>query len=284
MRSAYLSVLKAAGVALIMSASAASAAFAQQQILGRVFDNATNQPVEDVTVQLLAPSGRELNRVLRTNKHGVFIMPVDQGRYRLSFRRIGFKPVESDIIDVQPKTNLQINYALTAVSVRLAKIEVKPKSGLERGREGMAKREPLGKGVFLYEKDFREIASQPVYEILGHVPGLRTWADGSVRSLEGNNCLQFMVNRQLVTEVPDIKLTWDMQFASLYQMLPNGIDIAGIEVYRKFSEVPKELQLDAWQVSPTDHGVTPVPYSGTARKMDSMPACGLVNIWTRGAW
>ncbi len=280
------SILRTSAVALILTAATAAHAAAQpqQMIHGRIVEDRTNNPIEGAYVILTSAAGRMLDRVKITNSHGVFIMPVEQGVYKLRIKRIGFDSVDTPILDVKPRANVNVNYKMTPRSVMLTKVEVKERSGLETGREGMAKREPLGLGKFLYEKDIREIASLPVYEILGRVEGLQTAPDGSLRSTEGNRCLQFLVNRLPITEVPDTRIPIDAQFASLYQMLPNGIDIRGVEIYRSFKEVPKEFRFDAWPDDPTQRGVTPVRQVGSVRNMSAMPACGLVNIWTGGAW
>ena len=283
-----LSILVAGIVAVTLAVSSTQSAMAQQSLLqvihGRLFEDRTNNPVAGATVFLIAPSGRRLNRVQTTNKNGVFIMPVDQGVYKLRILRVGFDSVDTPILDVKPRTSVNVNYALTPRSVFLKQKEEVERSSLERGREGMAKREPLGKGKFIYERDIREIANLPVYEILGRVEGLQVVADGSIRTTMGHGCMQYLVNKLPVTEIPDTQIPLDAQFASLYQMLPNGLDIAGMEVYRQFSEVPKEFRFDAWPNAPTERGVTPPRYIGSIRKNIPIPPCGLVNIWTKAAW
>ena len=280
------SILRASVVALILTAalSAHASAQPQQMIHGRIVEDRTNNPIEGAKVFLTSAAGRMLDRVQTTNKHGVFIMPVEQGVYKLRIKRLGFDSVDTPILDVKPRANVNVNYKMTPRTVMLTLVEVKPRSGLETGREGMAKREPLGLGKFLYEKDIREIANLPVYEILGRVDGLQTVADGSIRTTRGWGCLQYLVNRLPIMEVADTKIPLDAQFASLYQMLPDGRDIMGVEIYRQFSEVPEVFKHDAWPDDPSQRGVTPVRQIGTRRNMSYMPACGLVNIWTKGAW
>jgi hypothetical protein len=173
--------------------------------------------------------------------------------------------------------------------LRLAKIDVVARPGLETGEIGMAKRCSLQTGgVCLFREDFREVANKPLWEIVGKVPGLNARIDGSLESYEGNRCLQFLVNRQPVREVPgqfiDIAQLTGESFASLYEMLPDGMDIMGIEVYRSFKEVPEELRMDAYPGSVTDKGVTPPRRIGRLASTNISQACGLVSIWTAAAW
>ena len=271
---------------LALAASGTQAQVRPAQIIqGRIIEDRTATPIEGASVSLVARSGRMLDRIQITNKHGVFIMAVEQGQYKLRIKRIGYDSVDTQIIDVQPNQNVMVNYSLSPRVAKLAKMVIQKRSGLERGREGMAKREPEGKGVFLYEPDIREIANLPLYEILGRVEGLQTVADGSIRTTRGWGCLQYLVNRLPVMEVPDAKLDVFSQLATLYQMIPNGIDIAGVEIYRQFSEVPKEFRFDAWPDAPNLPGVTPPRYIGELKlRSNQILECGLINIWTKAAW
>ena len=286
MRSAQ-SLIRACAVALLLAGSAQSAL--AQFITGKLVDQQSNRPIEGATVTLLAASGsRELDRIVTTNKHGTFMMRVEQGRYRLGIKRLAFAPLTTDIIAMEPGKSVTLNYTLTPVTIRLATVHVVDRSGLERGRDGMAKREAMGTGgVFLYAKDFAEKVHLPVWEIVGAVDGLRPRLDGSIESLRGNYCLQFLLNRLPITELPmqwvDLNKDLGKTFASVYEMLPDGLDIAGVEVYRQFSEVPEELRQDAWP-DPAARGVTPIRYVGSIRKNIPLPACGLVAFWTKGAW
>jgi hypothetical protein len=285
MRTTLNSALIAAGLALLVTA-APNSGHAQQIIQGRILQDRTNLPIEQATVTLTNAAGRELDRVQTTNKNGTFIMSVDDpGRYRLRIRRIAFDSVTSEIIELGLRQHKHINFTLTPISVVLAKVIIVERSDLERGRDGMAKREAMGKGTFLYRKDIAEIATLPVYEILGRVKGLETVLDGSLRSLEGHRCLQFLINRLPVTEIPDHDLNDGQTFATFYDMLPNGVDIYGVEIFTSFKDVPPEFRYDAWPADPSIRGVTPVRIlGGTFRKQRYMPACGLINVWTSAAW
>jgi hypothetical protein len=268
----------------LLLAGAAGSAESQQMIHGKLLVDRTNTPVEGATVQLLRASGAELNVIATTNKHGTFILQVEPGRYRVRVRRISYSPVQSDIITVEPGKSVTLNLALTPISVRLAQQTVTALTRLETGRPGMAKREAENTGgYFLYRKDFVEIANKTVPEILEKVPGLRARPDGSIETLEGWRCMQFLINRLPVTEIPIQYLQPGESYASLYEMLPDGLDIMGIEIYRKFAEVPKELRQDAWPYL-GDKGVTIPRILGSARKQTSIPACGLINFWTSAAW
>jgi hypothetical protein len=275
-------------VALALSAGLVDAQ--QQMITGRLLEDGSNRPVEAATILLTAANGRMLDRTAKTTKFGTFTMRVEPGRYRLRVTRIGYQPVDSDILEVSYDNNVNVNYILTPVSLRLSRVEVVAKPGLETGEIGMAKRQALNTGgVFLYRDDFKELINQPVWEIVGRVEGLRPRTDGSIESLEGHRCLQFLLNRLPIREVPmqyvDIATLNGQTFASLYEMLPDGIDIMGIEVYRSFKEVPEELKMDAWPGSVNDLGVTPPRVAGTVRvTRDVSLACGLVLFWTSAAW
>jgi hypothetical protein len=275
-------------VALALSAGLVDAQ--QQMITGRLLEDGSNRPVEAATILLTAANGRMLDRTAKTTKFGTFTMRVEPGRYRLRVTRIGYQPVDSDILEVSYDNNVNVNYILTPVSLRLSRVEVVAKPGLETGEIGMAKRQALNTGgVFLYRDDFKELINQPVWEIVGRVEGLRPRTDGSIESLEGHRCLQFLLNRLPIREVPmqyvDIATLNGQTFASLYEMLPDGLDIMGIEVYRSFKEVPEELKMDAWPGSVNDRGVTPPRVAGTVRvTRDVSLACGLVLFWTSAAW
>jgi hypothetical protein len=216
-------------------------------------------------------------------------MQVESNKYRLRIRRLGYQPVDSDIVDVLPGQSVNLSYVLTGISVRMTNVIVRARPDLETGSRGMKMREPLGKGVFLYPRDFAEIANKPLWEILGRVDGLRARVDGSVETLRGaNRCLQFMINRLKIVEIP---MQWvtdlnnnGQSFASFYEMLPDGLDIRGIEIYRDFSEVPEELKQDAWPW-PEERGVTNRRILGTVGSARNQSlSCGLINVWTNAAW
>jgi hypothetical protein len=248
----------------------------------------TIKPVEGASITLLGPAGRELDQVVRSNKFGVCSMRVESNKYRLRNRRLGYQPVDSDIVDVRPGEDVSLSYVLTGISLRMTNVVVKARPGLETGARGMAAREPLGKGVFLYAKDFAEIANKPLWEILDRVEGLRARVDGSMETLSGHGCLQFMINRLKVVEIP---MQWvtdlnnnGQSLASLYEMIPDGLAIRGIEIYRDFGEVPEELRQDAWPF-PEEKGYTPPRVLGPIRNR-TLPnnPCGLINVWTSAAW
>ena len=254
-----------------------------QMIHGRLVQDGTLTPLSGASVQLLDSRGEELNRIVVTNEAGTFAMRVEPGRYTLRIRRIGFAPLVTPVIALEAGEVFEGTYRITPATVRLATERITAKRNLEYGRDSFARRQALGRGVFLTRQELAEKDQREFANLLTGVPGIQVEANGRITSTEGWRCLYFMVNKVPVNSVPG-GTPGTTTYPTLEDLAPSGHDVMAIEVYREFKEVPSELQLEAW---PGNAGRATTararPTSGPLTRNTDAP-CGLVSVWTRAAW
>ncbi len=268
-------------VLLALATLATARPAAAQMIHGRLVQDGTLLPIAGASVQLLDARGDELDRVVLTNAAGTFAIRVEPGRYTLRVRRIGFAPLTTPVISLEPGEVFEGTYRVTPVTIRLATERITAKRDLELGRDGVTRRKALGKGIFLYRPELAEKDQRDFASLMTGVAGIRVDAAGKVTSREGWRCLYFMVNRVPVSSVPG-GTPGSTQWPTLEDLVPTGHDIMAIEIYREFQEVPPEFRIDAWPGSSVEQRATPSRAMGSRRAEDR--PCGLVSVWTRAAW
>jgi hypothetical protein len=262
---------------------AAARPVAAQMIHGRLLQDGTLTPLTGASVQLLDARGEELNRVVVTNEAGTFAMRVEPGRYMLRVRRIGFNPLTTPVIALEAGDVFEGTYRVSPAAVRLATERITAKRNLELGRDGVARRKELGKGIFLSRSELAEKDQREFSSLLAGVDGIRVDAGGKITSTEGWRCLYFMVNRVPVTSIPG-STPGSTMWPTLEDLVPTGHDVMAIEVYREFKEVPPEFRMDAWPGSTVGRRATPSSGVVGRRSRAQDNPCGVVSVWTRAAW
>lgn len=270
-------------LAVAFVAVAAARPAAAQMIHGRLVQEGTLVPLSGATVQLLDARGEELDRVVTTNEAGTFVMRVSPGRYTMRIRRIGFTPLITPIITLQADEVFEGTYRVSPATIRLTTQRITARRNLELGRDSFARRQELGKGVFLTRTQLSEKDQREFSYLMRGVEGIRVDAGGRITSTEGWRCLYFMVNKVMVSSIPG-GVPGSTTWPTLEDLVPTGHDVMAIEVYREFAEVPPEFRLDAWPGQTA--GQRAVPSRGSISRSDARQShpCGLVAVWTRVAW
>lgn len=213
------------------------------EIVGRVTDRSSGQPVEDVAVEL---SDTDYHDV--TSPGGVFrITGVPRGQYILVVDYLGMRargvPVE---VDRGGKLSLDVILELQVVPV--SSLEVTVSGRPEVGKlYGFYKRSAEGLGHFITRSEIQDQNPPRTTALFRRVPGIevgRPQPSGRavVRMRRRNNCTPAIYLDGIRTPYFDVN-----------SLQP--IDIAGIEVYRGNSEVPAQFNYRV--------------------------RCGVIVIWTR---
>lgn len=282
----------------------------QSVIRGVLLDVATNRPIAGASVELLDSMGLVIDTEVSDSAGAFRVGTEDIGRHQVRATMIGFGAVTSDLLIIQRMTEVvDIVLRMGQQPISLAPLEVvaRRSGGLMRGRDSYALHESMGQGRFM---DPGYIAAKKPRETSGIFlaeEGITpiTMPDGRLAFVanRGWRCIRTVVNglsggatpslsvfggpgaagtayravdqmaRDLTT--PD-RMGTRMPGPSLDHMI-RPEDIAGIEFFREWNEVPPEWRHFVWRGSDW----TARPRGGLT---DGLDACGLVLIWTHAAW
>ncbi len=260
-----------------------------QALRGKLMD-ADKNPVSGATVTLKDPAGETIAQG-SSDPTGLFHVAAPKaGNYIADIRRIGFAPWVSQPMQLKDLETTEIEVTLSTNPNTVARVVVTARTTREWGRDGWAKRKALGLGVFLTGDQVRAEHTTTVAEAMRSVPGLfvtdRRGPDGeafpAVGTMIGGRCLVWFLNRQPLQSIPGVSYEFELN-----QLL--GPDqVAGIEVYREYKEMPPEFRqmvehrLMVEQNSPTARPIdSPVPQRLNA---STTPACGAVVVWSYSSW
>jgi len=218
-----------------------------------VLDAETGRPVSEAGIALVAERTGSADATVRSDSLGRFAMAAPEpGGYRLRVRRIGYKEATSGLLVLEEGMAMELEMRLAPAASALQPLRVfARRSWREWGRDGFERRRALGKGVFLTPDDIDRVDPRLVTDYLSSVPGIQILYHGGdsteIRSLRGHRCLRILVNR----------------LPAFSGGLPYPHEVAGVEVYRDFREVPEEFRYLALRAG---------------------GSCGVVNFWSRRAW
>jgi hypothetical protein len=252
-----------------------------QAVRGELVDSG-GAPVDQVVATLLDPSGLEI-RSSRSDADGVFhLVATRGGEYRVALTRIGFNPYTTDPLALRAGETVVIEIRMSARPQTLSTMTIKERVRREWGRDAWTQRKGLGLGVFLTGEEIRAQDTRTIAEALRVVEGfeLRYKPLPEITTTRGQRCLQYAINNLPVpvirNEHPSVTLT----------RVTETDRVMGVEVYREFKEVPRELRSLAIQDIVPDDRVSPTPRRRSSASPDVPPTrnCGLINIWTNKAW
>lgn len=278
-------LLALAAVLLSGGACGASA----QAVRGVVIDDQSLTHVSTATVRLVQDG--KLGRGTETDAQGRFFIALPgAGAYRLEVSRIGYRTTRSQMFDVERHDTVSVEFRIAPHAVLLDPIVVtaRSRSGRNLFEE---RRKNWGKGIFLTPYQIDSMNLRAPAEVFRKMPEVQLqWdfgerGDGSrgpiptVISDVGTGCMLYMLNNVWVQPPPWVKRMYtvsgvisdqairkaskaDWSSWQLRDLLPE--DIAAVEVYRSFAEVPPKLRRFTQDWPMTD--------------------CGLVVFWTKSAW
>lgn len=238
---------RAVGIAMLALFAAAGSAGAQV-ISGVVLEDGRDLPIAGALVQLIEQSSGEVRAAATTAAEGEFeVRAPAAGPYRLRISRIGYLPVTTAVDSLAAGDSVHHRLTMPRAPLAMDTLRVES-SDRQTGFDKVMRRQRENNGIFIPGAIIE--AANPPYpaQYLQYLIGaLFTTRDGRLR-MPGARCTVLWIDE------------WrhrSLGLAAVDRLQP--ADIAAIEVYRTYRDVPKELQLDVYP-------------------------CGLVNIWTRAAW
>lgn len=246
-----------AGLGLLILLLAVTPA-AAQTVRVTVADAASGAPVEGAMVRIEDAEG-ELAQAGFTDRRGEVRLRLDDpGPYSVSASRAGYTPAAQGVAVARGgETGAALR--LVARPFVLDTVTVMGAAKGEVGRQTFLRRQATGNGVYLDSSYVARRRATYPGDLLYSIPGIEVTVERrtGVRRPStrlGNRCLQFLVNG-----LPFYG-GWP-RFVPLEETL-RRTDVVAVEVYREFSEVPRELQRYAW----------------------SRGQCGVVVYWTEDGW
>jgi hypothetical protein len=242
---------------LCLVALLGAAPCAAQTVRVTVADAASGAPVEGAMVRVEDAAG-ELAQAGFTDRHGEIRLRLDDpGPYAVSASRAGYTPA-AQAVTVAPSGQAEAALRLAARPFVLDTVTVVGSTGREVGRQTFDRRRATGNGIYLDSAYVAQRRATYPGDLLYSIPGIEVSTERTgVRrpsTRMGTRCLQFLVNGM------PFYGGWP-RFVPLETTL-RRTDIVAVEVYREFSEVPRELQRHAWLRG----------------------QCGLVVYWTEDGW
>lgn len=239
--------------ALISTAPAAA-----QTVRVTVADAASGAPVEGAMVRIEDAAG-DLEQAGFTDRRGQVRLRLDDpGPYTVRATRAGYSS-SAQTIAVAPSGQTEAALRLSARPFVLDTVTVVGAAEREVGRETFERRRATANGIYLDSAYVAQRRATYPGDLLYSIPGIEVTAarrtGHRVPSTRlGNRCLQFLVNGMPYYG------GWP-RFVTLEETL-RRTDVVAVEVYREFTEVPRELQRHAW----------------------TRGQCGLVVYWTEDGW
>lgn len=224
-------------------------------VRGRVSDAESGAPLLGVGI---AVNGTIVGFSERDGSFALTGITVQWGPNEVGVRRIGYQPLATivDVIDPETEYDLEIN--LHPLPIELPEVVVDADRAVYafgRMRE-FYRRRRLGRGVFIEQSEILAMGAREASDILRGVVGVTVTPNA-----RGDNMVKFTGGAFGTCDpriwVDGFPLSLDLAFDNLNRYIePEGI--AGVEVYRRASEVPAEFSGG--------------PGQGT---------CGALVIWTR---
>ena len=222
---------------------------------GVVTDSATGDPVDGVTV-ILNGSQRTT-----TASDGSYRLPTGLSRdsvHHIEFLRLGYTPGAADLQVNTTDNEILLDVALPPLAVRMAEVVVEGERIMVPQRlVGFYERREVGIGQFLTEKDWEELPTSVVKDVLVRIPGLRVAHWRVLLSNATFTCRRQGTSARIWVDGVSVN-------PEFIQVIDIG-DVAAIEVYDRIADIPVQYNSSADQ-------------PGGA----SSSACGVVLIWTKG--
>jgi len=190
MRVLYLPPPPAPAVATAGAASAASPSVSAV-ITGKV-TNAGGVPVAGARVTVQGTGAGT-----STADDGSFTLTgVPPGTQAVLVRRVGYNPVQMPM-DVKVKGLNPLTVRLGAYAPRLAEVTVKAKKFDQLASTGFTRRQKMGLGRYLDQKQIDEINPTYTTDVLRRIPGLYVLGEGAtaaVTTTRGNGCVNYLLD------------------------------------------------------------------------------------------
>ncbi len=250
---------------ILLALALATPALGQVRVVGRVIDNATEEPLAATQVVLRDRHGEFIDRAA-TDESGVFQFDVDHtSAVIIHAERMGYQENTTPTLYFDNHAFFKLELRLDPDAVLLAPLEVVGRSDVDSSPllDGFRFRLRHGTGIYITRNQVEKAHPMYVSDLLRDVPGVNLVGQGSgsrpvvqVGRSAGRDCVTqifvdgFLVNRRT--------LTMSGYRGDVFRLddhvSPESIE--GIEIYRGVSTVPAEF-------------------------LNGDAACGVIAVWTR---
>lgn len=240
----------------------------QQGVQGRIIDPATGSPVPNAEVTLGRPEGGFQRKAI-TNSSGFFrVLSPWLGTFTLQATALGYKPVESDSLRIEPGELTVVEVEMPPEPIDLAPLVVlaEPRD-FHLDTQGFYHRVEQGIGHFITPDEMEIRQPLDFADLLRDVPGLRISREGfSTRVLMPKPSMNVGGGIDLFCEpriyvdaalVPQPRPSHnELDIGAYLDLAVDVNEVKGIEVHTRFTGVP-------------------LAYGGT------QGSCGVILIWTK---
>lgn len=221
---------------------------AGQVVGGVVLEVGEDTGIGGALVELLNEAGESRATAASNLETGRFrIAAPAAGRYRVRISRIGFEAAATDLIDLAAGDSVFREIRLERAPIAMDTMRVAardPMTGLAK----VMRRQRSGRGIYIPGAIISIADPHYLTQYLSYLlGGLFTGPRGTGLRLPGARCTTILIN----------DWPYPVSASALDRLVTR--EIAAIEIYRTFRDVPPELQLEVYP-------------------------CGLINVWTVGAW
>jgi carboxypeptidase family protein/TonB-dependent receptor-like protein len=229
---------------LVFAAAPAHSQAARSGLIGRIFDEKTNQVLGDVLILL-----DSTRRDVMVSSQGRFVLTnLDAGRHRVEIRAIGYRPQVLEVTLLEGQV-LERQFPMAFTGDRLPDLAIEARNSKLLPRYAdFERRRVQGMGVYITRDEIRARGYMRMGDALRTVQGVRVDC-GDV------DCVIHMT-RATAGCYPTFYV--DGRLARSFATSTPMSDVQGIEVYRGAAEMPGE-------------------FTGAGAM------CGVVVIWTRAA-
>ncbi len=286
------------GVALAALALTAllSAPATAQQIVGRVLDGATQEPIEDAVLTLIHPDGPALGDPVRSDGSGAFTLPVPgPGSYYVKVERQDYAGFVDGVFAFDSEdARLEVTVYLLRQPVEVEGVDVTVNQARVRRSlrtNGFYDRLEQGFGDFITPEDIeaRGIVSD-VSDLFRSIPGVSTYSSLVVMRNQSASTGLVVVNDRGEYEsigfcepqiwIDGIRLT---MASKEMEPLPTELRLRLPPNPRKLEEQDLNMGLDS-VIDPNDIAAVEVyrTVSGTPLEWSGLEStCGTIVIWTK---
>ncbi|MEX2609797.1 MAG: carboxypeptidase-like regulatory domain-containing protein [Gemmatimonadota bacterium] len=303
MEAAMRSVGRVGGRALVLACALACSGVtglaAQSLVRGQLQHASSGQPVVGAVVELLGLADERFGATV-SDSVGMFrLVAPGPGEYRVRVLHADYERIVSETLRVlKDGEGVDLVLFLGIQGYELAPLQVigRADARMLSGRESFERHQALGKGRFITAEEIMAKKPPGASHVLRAEEGVIPFAlpDGSMgyRALRGAKpCIYTVINGQWAGRSGLVMVDSGRGVIAATEAMVNAIttpnrdgpirhpgldallspeEIAGIEFFREFNEVPEEWKREAWQ--------------GGDGAFGGLQACGLVVIWTRAAW
>lgn len=264
--------LAISAMALVLVPTAPSVAQSQVPLTGQVVSMPGGKPIAMAEVRI-----KSLNRVVRTDSNGVFLMDsVPKGQHLVEAMKPGFRTYAA-LLSVMSMSDPEYRIELTAAPTMVAGVTTTADKVTARmaGFEERRLRKGGG-GRFLTAKDFEQHVGRPTADILARVPGIDIIRGPSGAAFLGNNRGVETLRESMLPRVTKADQARGAKVGTCYA----AVIVNGVTMYDGVSQEIFDINsIPASDIAGMEYygGGASIPVQWSSMT----PSCGLIVIWTK---